>query len=99
MPPKINHLYKHIKNPALEELSNYWNFNINREEGKKFPLDSIRIFFYTCIIGGNWNFVHCQKIYNEKEKQLQEELKRKEEETIQNTSNVFNFADYKKKIS
>ena len=99
MLPKINHLYKHVKNPPLEELSNYWNFNVNREDGKKFPLDSIRIFFYTCVIGGTWNFVHCQKIYNEKEKELQQELKRKEEESVFDAPNVYNFADYKKKIS
>lgn len=96
---KTFHLHRHIKHPISEELANYWNFNNTREDGRKNPLDSVRIFFYTCIIGGTWNFVHCQKIYNEKEKELQEELKRKEEESAFNAPNVFNFADYKKKIS
>ena len=96
---KTFHLYKHIKHPISEELANYWNFNLDRDQDKKFPLDSIRIFFYTCIIGGNWNFVHCQKIYNQKEKELQEELKVKEQDAVLEATNVYSFANYKKKIS
>lgn len=95
----IKYFSKHIKNPLAYELSNYWNFNLNRKEGKIEPFQTIRIFFYKAIIRGDWEFYNCLNEYKQKEKEAQEEIKTKEEKTAPGEPNIYNFADYKKKIS
>ena len=78
---KFNSLHKDV---LTDELIDYWNYGSNQTpvcSGK----ETLRKFFFKCILYGEWNFKRIEHKYRFEFKEI-----------IKNSDNIYNFRDYQR---
>jgi hypothetical protein len=82
----IDKFHSMHRDVLIDELVDYWNYGSKQEPvcpGK----DTLRKFFFKCIMYGEWNFKRIENKYRFEFKEI-----------IENSDNVYNFRDYQRSL-